>query len=118
MCYNNIHGDTEREEKQIVYNYMHHIKTNLYKRPQNEIYLPSADTFIRDDKEEIYGILYYIMGLEMRVILQVAHLIGTFVVSLSVSKFKKKKKNSLHTLLSDEDISTDFNHIHDNASAT
>jgi hypothetical protein len=69
MCYNNTHGDTEREEKQIVYNYTHHIKTNLYKRSQNEIRLPSADTFIRGDKEKIYGVLYYIMGLEMCVIL-------------------------------------------------
>jgi hypothetical protein len=63
MCYNNTHGDTEREEKQIVYNYMHHIKTNLCKRSQNEIRLPSADTNIRDHKDEVYGILYYIMGL-------------------------------------------------------
>jgi hypothetical protein len=69
MCYNNTHGDTEREEKQIVCNYMHHIKTNLHKRSQNEIRLLSVDIFIRDDKKEIYGILYYIMGLEMRVIL-------------------------------------------------
>jgi hypothetical protein len=68
---------------------MHHIKTNLYKRPQNEIRLPSADTFIRDDKEEIYSILYYIMGLEMCVILQVVRSIGTFIVCISVPKFLK-----------------------------
>jgi hypothetical protein len=91
MCYNNTHGDTEREEKQIVYNYMLHIKTDLYKRPQNEIHLPSADTFIRDDKEEIYGVLYYIMGLEMRVSLKVVHSNGTFIVSLSVPIFLKKR---------------------------
>ena len=68
MCYNNTHGD-RRGKKNRLYNYMHHIKTNLHKRSQNEIRLLSADTFIRDDKEEIYGILYYIMGLEMRAIL-------------------------------------------------
>jgi hypothetical protein len=66
---------------------MHHIKTNRYKRSQNEIRLPSAHTFIRDDKEEIYGILYYIMGIEMHVVLYVAYSIGIFIVSKFVPKF-------------------------------